>query len=601
MNANYPALETYYAGKDEPEGTPAHCLYVWIEYLHELMDRLCDRFTAGGWEHDFSIDSLQVLERDLGTRCGAGDGTDEAAMVMESVAGYFGEVLLRAGGGRWVWQECAGAGGLPAVQPDPALGLEPIVPMLLVGQAVYEKTGNIFTTVALRLRKAVVDHAAAHPGWTPERVRTPWVRRHELDAYDDGWRRWPDACLYHYRTWWADRAGGGVERWNFQADSLDALEKLLRQRLGTVAKYDKVVGRDFWTMTAWYIGEYVVRHKGASWQYRTSNPQAPPGTWYGKDSYWTDSAFVGQPFRYDGHSEHPADMVRDVLMGASLREIVDRFPCALDRPGRADPASPGRGDAAEPWPEALWPLVAPEHLPPPLMPRQVEELDEEARQLKADSDLRPRYEVKPGRVTYTGMAEVLVDLGMITQEKARGVLHDFRDYAHDTLDDSHDIADTLEEFGVAVSIHADDVDYADEHYAWLLDRAAALTGGKVTVTNYRFVFDKDDEDDRDNKDGEDGEYEEYQEEDGRGTLYFDRNGEELSFCIEQESNDYLDMGAAQAAIEALSPDDDPRSFRCVDNGPRKPPGTTDDIMVLATADQRAGLRRHFGIEFHEPW
>ncbi|MFI6764696.1 hypothetical protein [Streptomyces sp. NPDC050355] len=187
-------------------------------------------------------------------------------------------------------------------------------------------------------------------------------------------------------------------------------------------------------------------------------------------------------------------------------------------------------------------------------------------------------------INYIRVGEILTELGMITQEKARGVVDHFGDLAHDELTSSDDILDTLESFGVAVSIHADDVDFADEHYPWLLEEAAALTGGKVTVDNFR--FDKEDEDD---------------EECGRGTLYFDRNGEQLSFLIEQESNDYLDMGAAQAAIEALSPDDDPRTFRCIDNGPEHPLGSTDDVMVLATEEQREGLRRHFGITFHEPW
>ncbi|UQA96900.1 hypothetical protein [Streptomyces halobius] len=193
-------------------------------------------------------------------------------------------------------------------------------------------------------------------------------------------------------------------------------------------------------------------------------------------------------------------------------------------------------------------------------------------------------------INYVRIAEVLTDLGMITQDKARSVLDDCRNFAHEELTPRHHITGALEEFGVAVSIHADDVDFADVYYEELLEEAAALTGGKVTVDNYR--FDKDDKDDEDDEDDED---------DGRGVLHFDRNGETLSFSIEQESNDYLDMGAAQAAIEALSPDDDPRSFRCVDNGPKNPPGTLDDIMVLATAEQREGLLQHLGIAFRERW
>lgn len=185
-------------------------------------------------------------------------------------------------------------------------------------------------------------------------------------------------------------------------------------------------------------------------------------------------------------------------------------------------------------------------------------------------------------ITYGRIAEVLTELGMVSREQARGVVEDFARYAAEELDTLRDIVSALESFEVAVSIHADDVDFADEHYEWLLEEAASLTGGAVTVSDYR--FDKANEDD---------------EEDGRGEMHFRRNGEPLTFFVEQESNDYLDMGAAQAAVEALSPDDD-RDFRCVDNGPKHPLGTTNDVMVLATAEQRAGLEHRLGITFREP-
>ncbi|MEW2396215.1 hypothetical protein [Streptomyces sp. NPDC046862] len=198
-------------------------------------------------------------------------------------------------------------------------------------------------------------------------------------------------------------------------------------------------------------------------------------------------------------------------------------------------------------------------------------------------------------INYVRVAEVLTELDMITLVNAQGVVDRFGDLAHEELTPHHHIASALESFGVAVCIHADDVDFADAHYEWLLEEAASLTGGKVTVGNFRFDRDHEDEDDPEGDDEDD------REKDGRGVLHFECNGKELSFLIEQESNDYLDMGAAQAAIEALGSDDDPRSFRCVDNGSRNPLGTIDDVMVLATAEQREGLRRHLGITFHEPW
>ncbi|MFK4268492.1 hypothetical protein [Streptomyces milbemycinicus] len=189
---------------------------------------------------------------------------------------------------------------------------------------------------------------------------------------------------------------------------------------------------------------------------------------------------------------------------------------------------------------------------------------------------------KPQPTNYVRVAEVLTELGMVTRETAQSVIDRFGDLAYSELEHRHSIASSLESFGVAVCVHAEDVDFADHHYEWLLGEAAALTGDKVTVDNFR--FDKEDPDDEDA---------------GRGTMYFERNGKELPFSVEQESNDYLDMSAAQGAIEALSPDDDPRTFRCVDSGPYTL--GYDDVMVLATAEQREGLFQRLGITFREPW
>lgn len=180
-------------------------------------------------------------------------------------------------------------------------------------------------------------------------------------------------------------------------------------------------------------------------------------------------------------------------------------------------------------------------------------------------------------LTYTRIAEVLTDLGMITEDKARSVLDEASSYATEPIERSHEVASSLESFAVAVRIHSDDVDFADEHYDWLLNEAATLTDGKVTVSEYR--FEKDDPDD---------------DECGLGTMHFSCNGKPFSFDVQQESNDYLDMGAARHAIEALSPDDDPRAFRCVQ---QQGSAHDDDFMVLATAEQREGLNRELGIIF----
>ncbi|MEV5908541.1 hypothetical protein DMH25_19560 [Streptomyces sp. WAC 01325] len=85
-------------------------------------------------------------------------------------------------------------------------------------------------------------------------------------------------------------------------------------------------------------------------------------------------------------------------------------------------------------------------------------------------------------ITYVRMAEVLTGLGMITEDTARRVLDEAASYAAEPIRRRHEIACALESFGVAVAIHSEDVDFADAHYGWLLNEAAALTGGKVTVS-----------------------------------------------------------------------------------------------------------------------
>lgn len=183
-------------------------------------------------------------------------------------------------------------------------------------------------------------------------------------------------------------------------------------------------------------------------------------------------------------------------------------------------------------------------------------------------------------ITYLRIAEVLTGLGMISKEKARSVLDQAGTYAAEPIKRHYEVASTLVSFDVAVSIHTDDVDFADEHYGWLLNEAAVLTGGTITITNYRF--------EKDNPDDEDC---------GLGTIHFECNGKPLSVGVEQESNDYLDMAAARQAIEALSLHDDPREFRRVE---RKGSEIQDDVMVLATAEQREGLLQQLGITFDYP-
>ncbi|MGG2462733.1 hypothetical protein ACO0M4_23435 [Streptomyces sp. RGM 3693] len=366
--------DVYMAGRDAPEGSPAHRLYLWIEGLHEFMTRLYDQFTYEEWEHDYTARSLPELEEALLDFCSLDDGSDGNAMYIESAAAYLGETLLEEAGGRWDWDESAGTDGLPVVCPDPVLGLAPVAPLLVVGQALDDASGQVFATVVRLLRKAVRDRQREHPEWWPRRVPTPWVRYGTILTACNTPRRWKDARMLDYLKWWSEEAGGRA-RWDFAPASLDTLQALLRENFPTVEDYDRAAHEPFWTMAAWYVGQYVVENKKALWQYREVNPGAPPGTWYAEDCYWAGSIFVSQRLRYDGHAEHPWVMLREAVAGVPLREVVDRFP---------DPVPRGESTRGTTWPEALWVLARPEHFrTPPLPPGTEEELAE----LAATDDL----------------------------------------------------------------------------------------------------------------------------------------------------------------------------------------------------------------------
>ncbi|MER6051293.1 hypothetical protein ABT168_28235 [Streptomyces sp. NPDC001793] len=365
----------YLAGRHAPEGSPAHRLHLWIERLHDLMTLYAEQFVHDAWEHDYSARSLPEVEQALLDSCSVDDGDDDATPLhIEAVAAYLGETLLQEAGGRWDWDATAGTDGLPVVRPDPALGHPPVVPLLVVGQALREASGQVLATAARLLRRAVRARQREHPEWWPRQVRTPWVHAGAVHSACRTPERWRNARMVDYLRWWAEQAGGR-DRWLFAPASLDAMEALLRQHFRTVEDYDRVADEPFWITAAWYVGQYVVHNKGALWQYREVDPDAPPGTSHAADDPWTGSVFVSQRLRYDGHAEHPWAMLREAVAGQDLREIVDRFPDA--RPHRV---RTGRGT----WPEQLWDQARPEHLTPPALPPLT---DAESAELAAADDL----------------------------------------------------------------------------------------------------------------------------------------------------------------------------------------------------------------------
>lgn len=167
---------------------------------------------------------------------------------------------------------------------------------------------------------------------------------------------------------------------------------------------------------------------------------------------------------------------------------------------------------------------------------------------------------------------------MVSTAKAHSVLEGVAHYANDELD-QYQAACALEQFGVAVSVHADDIDSIHYGYESLLVRAAEIAGGKVSITNVRIV-----EGEGDLADGRED------------LLEFERNSKLVSVTAEHFAEDYYDHGAACEAIIETTHDDDPRSWHLVDFE-RKPNIGYDSIVVLATLEQTQALHEHLGLTF----
>ncbi|KPC65972.1 hypothetical protein [Streptomyces chattanoogensis] len=180
--------------------------------------------------------------------------------------------------------------------------------------------------------------------------------------------------------------------------------------------------------------------------------------------------------------------------------------------------------------------------------------------------------------TYAQVGAILHDIGMVSEEKLRSVLEEAADYAHDEVD-QYEAADALEEFGVAVSVHADSIDSIYSDYAVLLEEASEVAGNKVAITNVRLIA------------GEGG-FDGFMG-DRFDTLKFERDGKLVTIGVEHFSDRHYNPGAACRAIAETAADDDPRSWHEIVFEPHD----GDTFVVLATPEQKEALRERLGFRY----
>ncbi|MFJ9413237.1 hypothetical protein ACIRPT_03605 [Streptomyces sp. NPDC101227] len=506
------------------ETSPRHLLQEWIDDLPYRLLLLEKVHLAGHWmgfTFDYSATSLEVLEARLLEHDDSVQEAGERAEFVDSAMAYLGEVLLGTAGGGWGWntRPVGDLPGQPVVRPDPALELSPVAPRLLIAYALRVRTGTAFAEEVERLRQAVTARRQEVPGWEPVKEHTPRVDPTEPLPEPPVLTAWLDERR-EALSQWAEDAFEGAWRWNFHPDTLGRLEAVVRQRFATVQEFDAARDEPFVQGACWYVGEVIRRNKGAVWQYLPLDPAAEPGALGSRESAWTGVPFVDQPDKRVGGAAIPLVCLRELL----------RSDAADGEPGEPEDGTGGLREVL------IWFRSS----------------------------------------TYAHVGALLARMGMVSREKVDGVLAGYTEFGHEELP-PHEVADALASFGVAISAHADDVDYLEESYAGILQEAAALTDGAVTITDVRLRPD-----------------EEYDE-----VLEFARNGVLVTQPVEHASEEYLDHLAIMEFMHHLDPDpgDDPRRFRQVDFVRLKDSGY-DSYFVLVTPEQATVLEKELGLELH---
>ncbi|WP_280698517.1 hypothetical protein [Kitasatospora sp. GP82] len=497
----------------QPENSPQHLLQKWIGDLPYQLLLLEKALLPEDFPFDYSPKSLDALEARLLEHYDSIQDPGKRTEFMESAMAYLGEVLLGIAGGAWGWntRPVDDLPGQPVVWPDRELELSPVAPMLLISYALRVRTGIAFAEEVERLRQAVTARQHAVPGWEPVKEHTPHVDPRAPLPEDPALTAWL-AERRETLSAWAENAFGGAWRWNFHPDTLDWLEAVVRQRFATVDEFDASRDEPFVQGACWYTGEVIRRNKGAVWQYIPFDPDAGSGTPGSRESVWTDVPFVDQPDKRVGGAAIPLGCLRELL----LEEEVDG---------------------------------------------------------KREDRLRDvLFWFRPS--SYAHVGALLQRMGMVSREKVDSVLAEYADFAHNELT-PHEVPDTLEAFGVAISAHGDDVDDLEESYTGILEDAAALTDGAVTITDVRLRED-----------------EEYGE-----VLEFARNGVVVTQPTEHQSDDYLDHAAIVEFISHVDPDpgDDTRRFYWV-RFVRLRDANYESYFVLATPEQATVLEKELGLE-----
>lgn len=295
----------------------------WRESLNPVLERLRAFELSADFPFNYSAESLDRLETVLLERFPADAAPARDVGFVESVMGYLGEALLRAGGGRWAWDRDPASPSYdqPVIHPDEALGRAALAPLQLVINAVRSRTGAAFSDSHAALTAAVAEHRKWQPSWSPTKEHTPGVD--ELDVPPTQWlTHWLAEREAMFPKWVAG-FGGDPVAWDFSTDGYDALETLVRQRLSSVDNFTAPEHDEFVQGAIWYLGEIARRTRtGVVWKY---NPAVPGST---NRAESLANPWVGRPYvdqRPDGDAAVPLFALMDAVEDGEPGSLRARF------------------------------------------------------------------------------------------------------------------------------------------------------------------------------------------------------------------------------------------------------------------------------------
>ncbi|WP_280311961.1 hypothetical protein [Nocardia abscessus] len=231
-------------------------LHTWIESIAGHIDALSA--AVPDIALDYTAESLRLLE----AVCRAA-GPDARQDLVQHIAAYVGEALLRAGGGCWAIDDTPSnvSLGRPIVRGY-YLASDEVSPLDLVQVACRWPDPGALTRAYEARERLASEQAARDPLWHPAKAPTPGLEPAPAPTVVQSWCT---AREHHFPAWTAHYGTG--RNWDFSRDSLIDLAETVLAITSTPNQFQDPQHAAFLEGAAWYYGEVLRRGKPSEWHH----------------------------------------------------------------------------------------------------------------------------------------------------------------------------------------------------------------------------------------------------------------------------------------------------------------------------------------------